>query len=145
MEASTTTFTTISGVRWLLRLDAGLETVLTVMCVVLAYGLLGTDRWRLPSWLSTPVLLVVALVLLLAAVVLWWLAGRPGPAAVRGVALANGVTTLAFLAWAIIGLGAGIQLRILLAVTAVLLGVLAATQHAWAIRPSGKVMLPRSW
>lgn len=144
MEASTTTFTTTSGVRWLLRLDAGLETVLTVVCVVLAYGLLGTGRWRMPSWLSTPVLLVVALVLLLAAVMLWWLSGRPDPVVVRAVAVANGVTALAFLAWAIIGLGAGIQLRILLAATAVLLGILATTQYAWAIRPSGKDVLPGS-
>ncbi|WP_131732266.1 hypothetical protein [Actinomadura formosensis] len=142
MEASTTTFTTTSGVRRLLRLDAGLETVLTVVCVVLAYGLWGTDGWRVPSWLSTPVLLVVALVLLLAAVVLWWLSGRPAPAAVRAVAVANGVTALTFLAWAIIGLGAGIQLRILLAATTVLLGVLATTQYAWTIRPSEKAALP---
>ncbi|MBB4917386.1 hypothetical protein [Streptosporangium saharense] len=135
---STTTRATVPDVRWLLRLDAGLETVLTVVCVILAYGLLGTDRWRVPSWLSTPVLLVVAIALLLAAALLWWLSDRPIPAAVRAVAVANGVTALAFLTWAIIGLGADVRLRVLLAVTAVLLGVLATTQFSWTIRPSGE-------
>ncbi|MEV4098076.1 hypothetical protein [Streptosporangium saharense] len=135
---STTTRATVSDVRWLLRLDAGLETVLTVVCVILAYGLLGTDRWRVPSWLSTPVLLAVALALLLAAALLWWLSDRPAPAAVRAVAVANGVTALVFLAWAIIGLGADVRLRVLLAVTAVLLGVLATTQFSWTIRPAGE-------
>ncbi|MFF4989544.1 hypothetical protein ACFY19_20295 [Streptosporangium saharense] len=137
---STTTRATVPDVRWLLRLDAGLETVLTVVCVILAYGLLGTDRWRVPSWLSTPVLLAVAIALLLAAALLWWLSDRPAPApaAVRAVAVANGVTAMAFLAWAIIGLGADVRLRVLLAVTAILLVVLATTQFSWTIRPSGE-------
>lgn len=138
MKVSTTTRATVSDVRWLLRLDAGLEMVLTVGCVILAYGLLGTDRWRVPSWLSTPVLSAVALALLLAAALLWWLSDRPAPAAVRAVAVANGVTALVFLAWAITGLGADVRLRVLLAVTAVLLGVLATTQFSWTIRPSGE-------
>jgi hypothetical protein len=127
--------TTRPEVRWPLRLDAALETVLAAMCVVLAYGLLGTDQWKLPSWLSTPVLLVVGVLLLLAAVILWRLSGRPDAAAVRTVAIANGVTILIFVLWAIIGLGAGTQLRILLTLTAILLGALAVMQYGQASRP----------
>jgi hypothetical protein len=107
-----------------------LETVLAAMCVVLAYGWLGTDQWSLPSWLPAPVLLVVAGVLLLAALALGWLSEHPGTAAVRSVAMANGGTALVFLVWAIIGIGAGIELRVLLAVTAILLATLAAMQYA---------------
>lgn len=122
-------------IRWLLRLDAGLETVLALLCVVLAYGLLGTDRWLLPSWLSVPLLLVVAVVLLLVAVALWWIAGRPDRGTVRAIAVANAVTALVFVAWAIAGLGAGTALRLVLAVSAVLLGALAAVEYARAPRP----------
>ena len=131
-----TTATTTPGLRVLLRVDAALETALAVACAVLAFGLLGTDRWRLPPWLGTPALIVIAVVLLLAAVVLWWLAGRPDSDTVRAVAIANGVTTVVILAWALAGLGTGVEMRVLLAATAVLLGALAATQYAHAQRHS---------
>jgi multisubunit Na+/H+ antiporter MnhF subunit len=124
----------MSAIRVLLRLDAGLETVLAVTCALLAYGLLGTDRWSLPPWLSAPLLTAAAAVLLVAAVALWWLAGRPGPGVVRAVAIANAVTTVAFVVWAIAGWGAGSQLRILAAMAAVLLGALATVQYARATR-----------
>ncbi|GAA4241621.1 hypothetical protein GCM10022254_71230 [Actinomadura meridiana] len=133
---------TSSDVRWLLRLDAGLETVLAAMSVVLAYDLLGTGEWRTPSWLSTPIWLAVVLVLLLAAALLWWLSDHPAPAAVRAVAIANGVTTLTFLAWAISGLGTGLQLRVLLAATAVLLGALATAQYTRATKQPLKAHTP---
>ena len=123
-------------IRLLLRLDAALETVLALLCVALAYGLLGTDRWLLPSWLSVPLLFVVAVVLLLVAVALWWIARRPERATVRAVAVANAITALIFLAWAITGLGAGTALRTTLAVSAILLAALATAQYTRAPYPA---------
>ncbi|GAA1674993.1 hypothetical protein GCM10009765_25370 [Fodinicola feengrottensis] len=125
--------------RTLLRLDAALETVLAAASLMLAYRLLGTDRWTLPGWLGSPALVAFALVLLVVAVALGWLSVRPEAPVVRMIALANGMTAAIMLVWGLAGLGAGGQFRTLLAVAGLLLAVLAGAQFFVAQRDDGPV------
>jgi hypothetical protein len=116
------------AVRAVLRVDAGIEALLAMICLVLAWQLAGTEEWVLPSWLGTPALLAAAGVLVIAAVGLCWMAGRPAPGAVRGVGIGNALTAVACLIWAVLGLGAGTELRVLVGLTALTLAALSATQ-----------------
>ena len=116
------------AVRAVLRVDAGVEALLAMICLVLALRLAGTDEWVLPSWLGTPALVAVAVVLVGAAAGLCWMAGRAAPGAVRGVGIGNALTAVACLIWAVLGLGAGTELRVLVSLTAVALAALSATQ-----------------
>src|SRR5438445_135822 len=119
--------------RTVLRLDATFEALLAALCLAWAFHLFGMGDWARPSWLGSPVLIGVAVILLGAAAGLWLLADRAEPAALRVVAIANGVTALAALTWAILGTGG--PLRIVLAVVVVALGLLAPTQLHLARRP----------
>jgi hypothetical protein len=116
------------AVRAVLRADAGVEALLAMICLVLALRLAGTDEWVLPSWLGTPALVAVAVVLVVAAAGLCWMAGWAAPGAVRGVAIGNAVTATACLIWAVLGFGAGTELRVLVGLTTVALAALSATQ-----------------
>jgi hypothetical protein len=122
----------VSG-RTVLRLDAAFEALLAALCLTWALRLFGTDTWTLPPWLAGPVLFGVAAVLVGAAVGLWLLADRTGPAALRVVAIANALTALAALTWAITCDGG--PLRIVLSTVAVALAVLAPTQLHLSRRP----------
>ena len=112
--------------RPVLRLDAAFEALLAALCLAWAFRLFGTGTWALPPWLGGPVLIGVAAVLVGAAVGLWLLADRADPAALRVVAIANTVTALGALTWAIACDGG--PLRIVLATVAIVLGALAPTQ-----------------
>jgi hypothetical protein len=110
-----------------LRLDAAMELLLAAGC--LAVAVLAAPV-ALPAWFAPPVALVVAVVLVIAAVVLHLLARRPDPAVLRAVGLANAATAAVVLLVALLGLGAGVGLRIGLAAAAIVVAGLAVRQLA---------------
>jgi hypothetical protein len=120
-----------SRIAQVLRIDAAMELVLAVGCLAVA---VLAEPATLPAWFAPPVAIAVAAVLVLAAVVLHALAGRPDPAVLRAVAVANAVTAAIVLLVALLGLGAGVDLRIGLAVAAIVVAGLATVQVTWGRR-----------
>lgn len=91
---------------------------------------LRSRAWAARQRFDGGVDLLVVLVILLVGVagVLARLATRPEPDVLRAVAIGNIVTLVVAVAWAVAGLGAGPELRVVLVVVAVALGALAAVQ-----------------
>jgi hypothetical protein len=119
-----------TAARTVLRLDAGLDTTIAVLCALAAAGALGAA----PPWLAPPVLLVAAVVLLVLAAGLLWLARRPDAAVLRALGIGNGVSALAVLVWAALGAPEHLTLRIIALVVALALGAVAAAQLGTARR-----------
>jgi hypothetical protein len=114
-----------------LLVDAGLDTTLAVLCVLLATALSG---WARPDWLGPTVLLVLAAVLIALAAGLLWLARRPDAVALRALGVGNGGSAVVLLVWGLSDGAVGTELRVLVVLAAVALAAVAAAQLVAARR-----------
>ncbi len=113
-----------TGVR-ILRVDALLELIFAVLCLITAAAVPGT---ALPAWFGPPILIVLAVVLLGAGGLLLWLSRTPSVPVLRAVGIGNATTALVIMLLALLAPSPTLGLRIVLLAGAVIIAGLAALQ-----------------
>ena len=119
--------------RTVLWADAGLDTTIALLCVLVTMTADG-GAWARPGWLGPTVLLVLAAVLVGLAVLLLFLAKRPDAIALMALGAGNGVSGVVVLAWALLDASAGSALRAAAAVVGFALVRVAAVLFVLARR-----------
>jgi hypothetical protein len=113
--------------RLVLWIDALVEAVLAACCIALAVANPRDGGWRLPGYLNAGLVLLLAAALLVVVAVLWWLGRRPRREVLLLVCVANAVTAVAAVWYAVV-LDAGTGIRLLVIGSAVALVVLAVSE-----------------
>jgi hypothetical protein len=129
------------GTAKLLAVDAGVEGVIAAFLIIVVVASPTAEAWRRPSWLTMPVLVVVAAIFAATAVALATLAryvARSSPPRLKaGLHLLGGVNAVAasaLLIWTLVDSTIGGALRVMLALGAIVVAALGAAQVAHARR-----------
>jgi hypothetical protein len=112
----------------LLRVDAGLDTAIALLCLILV-GMPRAGSWARPAWLTEPVLLAAAAVLAVFAGGLLVLARQPDQMVLCALGGGNGVCAASVALWVFLdnpALGPALQAALLAA--AAMLAAVAAAQ-----------------